>query len=225
MEILYKSKNAVVVYKPPLLSSQSDNTGDFDAMTLTSAHLRELGEDGRLWLVHRLDKVVGGLMVFARTQRAAAELSKIVADGSLCKEYLAIIHGAAPYGLLEDYLFKDTTSGKAYVVKTERRGAKLARLDASPIAYTEEAGGISLVRVKLHTGRFHQIRAQLSSRGASIVGDKKYGSRDRAARTPALFAYHLSISLFGENIDVTRRPDTEEYPWSHFKAKIDAIVD
>ena len=225
MEILYKSKNAVVIYKPPYLSSQSDNTGEDDAMSLTSSHLREMGESSKLWLVHRLDKVVGGLMIFARNQAAAAELSKIVANGLLCKEYLAITHGKAPSGLLEDYLFKDSAGSKAYVVNTERRGAKHAKLEAIPIAHSEESGiHASLVHVRLHTGRFHQIRAQLSSRGASIIGDKKYGSRDRIARTPALFAMHLSINLFGENIDVKLSPNTEEYPWSLFKAEIASII-
>ena len=225
MEILYKSKNAVVIYKPPILSSQSDNTDDTDAMSLTSATLVAAGEDGRLWLVHRLDKVVGGLLIFARNQRSAAELSRLVADGSFCKEYLAITHGSAPSGLLEDYLYKDAASSKAYVAKTQRRGTKLARLEAMSVAQIDTNGVMSLVKVRLYTGRFHQIRAQLSSRGAPIVGDKKYGSRDRVSRTPALFAYHLSIDLFGERIDVKKAPDTEEYPWSHFRSEIGALVE
>ncbi len=213
MDFLYKSKNAVVVYKPCGTPSQSDPTGTPDAMTLACRALAEQGEPSELWLIHRLDRNVSGLLVFARNKRAAALLSESVRLRNITKEYLAVVTGDAPSGELCDLLFKDSRTGKAYVTDRPRVGVKEARLTAAPIA---RHGGLTLVRIELHTGRFHQIRAQLSSRRAPIVGDKKYGSTERMSGGIALCAYHLAASLGSERIDVTRLPNTDEYPWSLF---------
>lgn len=213
IEILYKDKNAVVVNKPIGIPSQSDLTGDADLMSLTSAALSELGEDSRLWLIHRLDRNVGGAIVFARNKRTAAELSAAVAADGLCKTYFAVCHGNVTSGEYRDFLFKDSKANKAYVVKSLRKGAKEAVLTATEVA---TAQGLTLVRVQLHTGRFHQIRAQLASRGNPLVGDKKYGSRDLSARVPSLFASRLSFTLFGRDISLSVSPPTETYPWNIF---------
>ena len=216
-EIIYKDKNVVVIVKPVAMPSQSDPTGDMDAMTKTSEILTSLGESDALWLVHRLDRNVGGLLAFARNKKSAAELSKIIQDGALTKRYLAVCHGKAEEGEYRDFLYKDSATSKAYVVKTERRGAKEARLTLSALGYEDDK---SLVHVELDTGRFHQIRAQLSSRGNSLVGDKKYGSKDTARRTPCLFSCELSFKLFGKNISVSVLPDISEYPWNLFSQKV-----
>ena len=196
---------------------QPDPTADKDALSLTGEMLSEMGETSDLWLVHRLDRVVGGTVVFARNKRTAAALSELFSTQSTEKEYLAVVEGVAEGGVLEDFLYKDAAKGKAFVVDRKRAGVKEARLEYAPIATADtERGVYTLVRVKLHTGRFHQIRAQLSHRGTSIVGDGKYGSHDNRAKMPALFSYRLSFSVFGRNYDIKKSPDKESYPWSLF---------
>lgn len=217
MEILYKSKNAVVIYKEAGVPSQSDPSGDPDAMTLTSEHLKSLGENPNLWLIHRLDRVVSGLLVFARNKKYAAILSEYVKDRLLTKEYYAVVEGEASDAILEGFIYRDPRAGKAFIVDKERKDVKRARLSYVTLATAEtEKGKKSLVYVTLDTGRFHQIRAQLSHAGHPISGDGKYGSHDNKAKKVALMASHLAAALPGEKIDVSRRPDLESYPWSLF---------
>lgn len=217
VEILYKSKNAVVIYKPAGIPSQSDPSGDPDAMTLTATELRNLGENDALWLVHRLDRVVGGILIFARTKSYAAILSEYVKERLLTKEYYAVVDGAASGGVLEGYIYKDARAGKAFVVDRERQGVKHARLSYRPLATVKTPRGEkTLVYVSLDTGRFHQIRAQLANEHHPICGDGKYGSRDNGARNIALMASHLAVALPRENIDVRYLPDRSVYPWSLF---------
>ncbi len=224
IEIVKLNKNYVVIYKPPGIPSQSDRTGDRDAMSLTAEALLTMCEKNSLWLVHRLDRTVGGLLLFARTKSSAAELSEIVREGKMTKRYLAVCEGEVIGGRYRDLLFKDATSGKAYIATTERRGVKEAELIANPIAtFSTDSGARTLVDVELITGRFHQIRAQFSHRHTPIVGDGKYGSRDHGTRTPALFAYHLGFTLGERRIEATRLPDAEGYPWSLFREKIKEI--
>ena len=199
------------------MPSQSDPSGDMDAMTLTSELLRSEGSNPSLFLIHRLDRVVGGLMVFARSKEAAALLSSAVAERDMTKEYFAIVPGSPEGGVMEDYLYKDANLGKAFVTDRKRNGVKEARLEYSVCkTVTTEKGDISLVRVKLGTGRFHQIRCQFASRRMPLIGDKKYGSRDALAKTPSLFASHLSFEYKGEKFDAFALPDLTKYPWSLF---------
>ncbi len=217
IDILYKDGNLIAVCKPAGMPSQSDTTGDLDAMSAASRALAELGEDSCLWLVHRLDRVVGGVLVFARTKNAASRISELVGGRGMEKEYFAVVEGDAEGGYLVDYLYKDSRMGKAFVVKEGKSGAKRAELEYSPIATNMTERGIySLVRVKLHTGRFHQIRAQFASRGMAIVGDGKYGSRDNRAKMPALFSSSLTFGFGNERINVKKTPDIKSYPWSIF---------
>ena len=218
MEILFKDENIVAVYKEAGIPSQPDPSGDADAMTLCSSQLAETGEKStELFLVHRLDRVVGGVLVFARNKKYAAILSEAVADRSAEKEYLAVVEGDAPGGILTDLIFKDARAGKAFVVDRKRAGVKEASLEYKLIEKTQiDSRILSLVRVKLQTGRFHQIRAQFSSRKMPIVGDGKYGSRDNVARMPALFAFRFSVSTKSQKYEFTKIPDKENYPWSLF---------
>lgn len=218
MEILYKSKNAVVIYKPPMIPSQPDPSGDADAMTMTSDTLRNMGEGDKLWLVHRLDRVVGGVMVFARNAAAAAELSGIFADsGKITKTYLAVLEGVVSDGIMEDYLYKDKLKSKAYITDRARGGVKRCSLEVKTLGIKEhKSKKYSLVKIGLFTGRFHQIRAQTSYRGAPVAGDKKYGGKDSGIHAPALFAHRLDIKMRSENISVARLPDVNEYPWELF---------
>ena len=173
MEIICSDHDFVVCIKPVGLDSEND----------VPAALKEaLG--GELFPIHRLDKNVGGVMVYARTKQAAAALSKAVQDGQMVKEYVAVVHGTPPEsGDWTDLLFKDSSKNKVFVVKKERKGIKKARLEFNRLS----AGAESLVRIRLHTGRSHQIRVQFSSRGFPLVGDHKYGSRDEK-KEPMLFS-------------------------------------
>ena len=174
MEILYSDNQIVVCIKPIGLDSEHEVPA-------------QLG--GEIYPIHRLDKNVGGVMVYARTKAAAAALSKAVQDGSMVKEYVALVHGKPPaQGDWEDLLFKDSTKNKVFVVRKERRGVKKARLEYTVLREDDA----SLVRVRLHTGRSHQIRVQFASRGYPLLGDHKYGARDEH-QNPMLFSCCLTF--------------------------------
>ena len=216
-KIIYKDKNAVAIIKPVGMPSQSDTTGDLDAMSATAKMLSEMGENDALWLVHRLDRTVGGVMVFARTKAAAAQLSRHITDGTFGKEYLAVIEGKCESGEMRDYLFKDSVKSKSFVVSGARKGAKLAVLEQCTLKTIEVDGKLlSLVKITLITGRFHQIRAQFSARSHPLVGDKKYGSRDEIAKTPSLFATSVSCKSINGGKAICATPENEKYPWSLF---------
>ena len=221
MQILYIDKNLIAVNKPCGVPSQPDPTGDKDAMTMTSELLRERGERDSLWLVHRLDRVVGGVLVFARNKESAATLSTLVAERGAKKQYLAVAEGALTGGTLTDLLFKDSKKNKAFIVDRMRAGVKSAELEYSVLESIETERGVrSLIAVTLHTGRFHQIRAQLSHRGAPLVGDGKYGSHDNRAHFPALFSARLSFEMKGKKYDIRALPNMAEYPWSQYSSEV-----
>ena len=187
MEILYSDKAIVVCVKP---------------VGLDSEHEVPAALGGEIYPIHRLDKNVGGIMVYARTKAAAAALSKAVQEGTMVKEYVAAVHGMPPEsGDWTDLLFKDSSKNKVFVVKKERRGVKKARLEFRRLT----AGETSLVHVRLHTGRSHQIRVQFASRGFPLVGDHKYGARDEA-KAPMLFSCRLTFPYRGETKTFEARP-------------------
>ena len=180
MEILFEDKNIIVCVKPVGMDSEHDVPG-------------VLG--GEIYTVHRLDQNVGGVMVYARTNAAAAQLSKAIQDGAMVKEYVALVHGTPPEsGDWTDLLFKDSGKNKVFVVKKERKGVKKARLEF--VRLTEDDP--SLVHIRLHTGRSHQIRVQFASRGFPLVGDHKYGAKDDSP-APMLFSRRLTFPLFGSD--------------------------
>ena len=192
MEILYSDKNIAVIVKPVGLDSEHE---------VPVALIEKLG--GEAFPIHRLDKNVGGVMVFARTKQSAAALSKAVQEGTMVKEYVAVVHGTPPEsGDWTDLLFKDSTKNKVFVVKKERRGVKKARLEFLRLTEGEK----SLVRIRLHTGRSHQIRVQFSSRGFPLVGDRKYGGRDDAP-APMLFSCKLTFPYGKQTVEFEKLPD------------------
>ena len=218
IEIISKTKDYVIIYKPVGIPSQSDPSGDKDAMTMCSEMLRQSGESSELYLIHRLDRVVGGLIVFARNKKSSAILSSLVAEHNITKEYFAVVEGRAEGGIMRDYLYKDATLGKAFVTDRKRSGVKEAELEYTTLdTISIDDREISLVRVRLKTGRFHQIRAQFSSRKMPLIGDKKYGSRDFKAKTPSLFATHLEFHFNGMQVSESKLPDLTVYPWSLFE--------
>ena len=178
---------------------------------------RELG--GESYCVHRLDRAVGGVMVYARTKAAAAALGAQMQDGSFEKDYLAVLPAIpeAREGELRDFLFKDSLKGRSFVVKTKRSGVKEARLSyrvLSSADYGER--GSALVRVKLHTGRFHQIRCQFAARQMPLLGDGKYGSREKGCSV-ALFSCRISFlhPTTHERVEYTLAPE-DAFPWNLF---------
>jgi len=174
LEILYQDRDLVVCVKPAGVLSQDAGARSVPAM------LREQLGAEYVGVVHRLDKEVGGVMVYALSQKAAAGLSRAVQERKLEKVYQAVLQGIpeTPSGMLEDLLFHDKNRNKTYIVDRERKGVKDARLEYEVL----RMGSLhSLVRVLLHTGRTHQIRVQFAGRKLPLVGDGKYGGKEPGA--------------------------------------------
>ena len=213
MEILLEDQAITVAIKPPdLLSEQAPDQKGFADL------LANRNPNGYVGVVHRLDRGVGGVMVYARTPQAAAKLSAAVQSHAVKKEYLAVIHEEmdAPAGELQDLLFHDRTRNKTFVVDRERRGVKAASLSYRTLAVCDhpEYGRLSLLQIELHTGRTHQIRVQFSSRKHPLLGDGKYGAHDRCPI--ALVSHRLTFPhpINGKTTVFTYAPSGE--PWSLF---------
>ena len=182
MNIIYSDRELAVIIKPVGMDSEHQ---------VPAAITEKLG--GEVFPIHRLDLNVGGVMVYARTKAAAAQLSKLVQEGQLVKEYRALVHGTPPEGgVWGDFLFKDSRKNKVFVVKKERKGVKKASLEYTRL--TDRSP--SLLHIRLHTGRSHQIRVQFASRGFPLVGDHKYGSRDEH-KEPKLFSCRITFPWKG----------------------------
>lgn len=193
MQIIHSDRDLAVVLKPVGLDSEAG----------VPAAIREaLG--GEVFTVHRLDLNVAGVMVYARTKKAAAALSRLIQEGAMVKEYVARVRGVPEEkGDWTDLLFKDARKNKVFVVQRERGGVKKARLEYVRLATDGET---SLVRIRLHTGRSHQIRVQFASRSFPLLGDHKYGARD-AANAPQLFSCCLTFPWKGTILRFERLPD------------------
>ncbi len=197
MELLYSDKDIVVCVKPVGLDSEHE---------MPEALKAQLGGD--IFTLHRLDKNVGGVMVYARNKAAAARLSAAIQQGDMVKEYVAMVHGTPPEnGDWEDLLFKDSRKNKVFVVQRQRAGVKKARLEFTRLS----AGEQSLVRIRLHTGRSHQIRVQFACRKYPLVGDRKYGAKDDC---PAPMLYSCCITFFwdGKAQTFSSLPDWANLP-------------
>ncbi len=164
--------------------------------------------DAYVGLVHRLDRPTGGVMVFAKTSKAASRLSEQIRDKKFEKEYLVIVDGKLEneVGTYEDFLLKNERTNTSKVVDEKNKNAKKAKLDYEVLKYNEETN-LSLVKVKLHTGRHHQIRVQFASRNHSVYGDQKYGTRGRGKQL-CLWAYKLSFNhpVTKEKMEFTAYP-------------------
>ncbi len=188
--ILYEDNHLLAAIKPHRMPSQQDSSNDEDMLSALKAYIKEkYHKPGEVYLglVHRLDRPAGGVMVFARTSKAAARLAEQLQNGTMKKTYLAVVTGNPPLsGEFQDYLAKD--SEKNIVRVSEEGEGKLARLD---FAILERQGSLSLARIHLHTGRSHQIRVQFASRGYALYGDAKYGKGE--GDTLALFSHSIEI--------------------------------
>lgn len=194
MDILFEDKDIIVLIKPAGVLSQPDEKGRESLVSLLNAYLEGKGEEGAVHVIHRLDKNVGGVMVYAKNSFAASKLSQSVQSGEMIKEYLAAVHSepTEKSGYMEDLLFFDLRKNKSFVVKRERKGVKKAKLYYETVKTQNTSfGEVSLMKIRLYTGRTHQIRVQFSSRKMPLIGDRRYGGNDK--REIALWSYRLTL--------------------------------
>lgn len=209
MDFLYSDRDIIVCIKPAGVLSTDEPGGMPELVRLA---LGDSSADVRT--VHRLDRVVSGLMVLARNAHAASELSRQIREGEFRKEYLAVVHGQTESeGELCDLLARDKKERKTYVAHTPAKGVQEARLSYVTLA---NAQGMSLVRIRLHTGRTHQIRCQFSSRSLPLVGDRKYSTLEDGCDI-ALWSAMLGFThpASGEEMSFFQRPPSI-YPWDKF---------
>ena len=211
LKVLYEDNHIIVVEKPVNIPSQGDKTGDLDMLTIIKEYIKEkYNKPGEVYLglVHRLDRPTGGVMVFARTSKAASRLSEQVRNHEMHKKYLAIVDGKMEKdkGTFKDYLLKNEKTNTSKVVKEGTKNAKEAILDYEVVKYNPDIN-LSVVKVDLHTGRHHQIRVQFASRNHSLSGDGKYGTRGRG-KGLALWAYSLTFMHPTKKEEMT----FEDYP-------------
>lgn len=216
MKVIYEDNEILVLEKPVGVPSEDTKNGEKGILT----KINEENYAGQIHLLHRLDRNVGGVMVFAKTKKSAAELSKQIQGNAFKKTYLAVVDGvvAEKQGVYKDLLFKDSAKNRSYVVKRMRKGVKEASLEYSVLG---EMQGKSLVKITLHTGRTHQIRVQFSSRKTPLSGDKKYGSKENKCDV-ALFSNSIKLvhPATGESVSFTAFPRKEDYPWNLFGADL-----
>ena len=221
--ILYEDRDLVVACKPAGCLSEDDG-GETCMPGQLRAHYRGLGQPDYIATVHRLDKLVSGLMVFSRRKEITGKLTAAIAAHQVCKEYLAVLRGhpQQPEAVLEDLLFRDSTKNKTYVVQRMRKGVRPASLSYRVL---EQTDALTLVRIRLHTGRTHQIRAQFSSRQLPLLGDIRYGSKDPGCDV-ALWATRLQLQhpKTGAPMSFTQLPPSQ-YPWNLFSRDQYNLID
>lgn len=203
LNVIYEDNHIIVVEKPVNIPSQGDKTGDKDMLSIIKEYLKEkYNKPGEVYLglVHRLDRPTGGIMVFAKTSKAASRLSEQIRNNEFHKSYLCIVDGKMEENkaTFEDYLYKNERTNMSRIAKPNEKNAKKAVLDYEVLKYNEKIN-LSVIKVNLHTGRHHQIRVQFASRNHALYGDQKYGSRGRGKQL-ALWAYSVTF----------RHPTTKE---------------
>ena len=196
LNVIYEDNHIIVVEKPVNIPSQGDKTGDKDMLSIIKDYLKKkYNKPGEVYLglVHRLDRPTGGIMVFAKTSKAASRLSEQIRNNEFHKSYLCIADGKMEKSkdTFEDYLYKNERTNTSRIAKSNEKNAKKAILDYEVLKYNKEID-LSVVKVNLQTGRHHQIRVQLANSGHSIFGDNKYGTRGKGKQI-ALWAYQLTI--------------------------------
>ena len=209
IQVLYEDQALLVCLKPAGVSSEEPGLPEL---------LRAAGARETVLCVHRLDLAAAGVMVYAKTKEAAAALSRQIGDGRFSKGYLAVVQGRSEdRALLRDLLFRDAAKNKSYVVRRPRKGVREAELQYETLA---RSGELSLVRIRLKTGRTHQIRVQFASRGLPLAGDRKYGSSLRDCGL-ALWSEELRFlhPVTGEPLRFSA-PPPQLFPWTVFAADL-----
>ena len=221
LNILFEDNALIICEKPVGVLSEPDEKGNPDIVTMVSEYLSAAtGKPAKVFLVHRLDRGVGGLMVLSKKEAMTAKLSQLIQNHNFTKEYLAVVHNVPEESeaVLKDLLFKDSSKNKSFVVTRPRKGTKEASLEYRLLETAEYNGSpVSLLRIKLHTGRTHQIRVQFSSRRMPLIGDGKYGSKDNHCEI-ALFSHRLCFEhpFTHKTVDVSLLPKKDVCPWNLF---------
>lgn len=222
VEIVYEDNHILVVVKPQNMPSQEDSSKDKDLLTLLKEYIKEkYNKPGNVYLglVHRLDRPTGGVMIFAKTSKAAARLSMQIKDNVFIKKYYACLVGMPRMaeGRLEHYLLKDSKNNVVTIVPQTLPGAKKAILDYKILEVYEKQ--ISLAEVTLTTGRSHQIRVQMASMGTPIFGDIKYKGKIVNNTNLALWAYELTIAhpITNQKMTFKVMPNLMQLPWKYFE--------
>ncbi len=223
LEILYEDNVMISCVKPAGVPAQSDKSNDEDMVTILKNYIYDKGESDEepyIAPIHRLDRPVGGVMVFAKTPEAAASLSAQAADGTMVKFYQAVVTGELPdeEGEMQDYLVHDSQTNTTKPAKKEDKGAKLAKLHYEVLDVMETDDGIlSYILIELETGRHHQIRVQMASRNCGIWGDTKYNplfmKTKKKYRQIALYASRLELvhPVSGEHLVFKSEPEGEAF--------------
>ncbi len=214
IKIFFEDENIIVALKPAGIPVQPDKTGDEDMLTMlcNKTNIDNIG------LIHRLDRPVGGIMVFSKNKKTEAILSKLMSENKIKKTYIAVVYGEIPEnGTMKDYIIKNSRLNTSSIVNSNVKGAKEAILHYERLAVKNdsELGTISLVKINLETGRHHQIRVQFANKGFALVGDQKYGNkRTRKRINIALFSGGLSFKLYDNNMEFFEMPIS--YPFNIF---------
>lgn len=218
IKILYEDNHVIVCIKPAGVLSQSDGSGAPDMLTILKRYIKEkYGKPGEVYLglVHRLDRPVSGVMVFARTSKAASRLSEQIRTRKVEKLYRCVVNGVLEgSGRLENYISKDEDRNIVTVSDSEKPGYKASYLDYRAIATKD---GLTLTEIRLGTGRSHQIRAQMAHNGYPLVGDQKYGLKDNRCKDIALESFKLSFEHPVKHEFIAfEAPIPEGFPWNLF---------
>lgn len=195
LDILYEDNHLIICVKPIGVLSQPDPSGDVDMLSLLQEYFVSKGLKPYVGLVHRLDRNVGGVMVFSKKENITGKLSQLIQERNFTKEYMAVVHNSPEEksGVYKDLLFKDSTKNKSFVVTKSRKGVKEASLEYKVLGTKDtDKGTMTLVQIGLHTGRTHQIRVQFSARRMPLIGDGKYGSKDNGCEI-ALWSYRIAF--------------------------------
>lgn len=218
--VLYEDNHVIVVLKPQNVPSCEDETKDKDLLTVIKEHIKEKeNKQGNVYvgLVHRLDRPTGGVMVYAKSSKAAARLSEQMQNGDFEKKYAAVLAGElkTKRATLTNYLKKNPINNMVYVCPPVTEGAKFAELEYDVL---EEKSGLTLALIKLHTGRSHQIRVQMANVGAPVYGDMRYGGEKAKKGKLALWAVSLSFThpVSKERLCFKIQPPADFIPWKYF---------
>jgi 23S rRNA pseudouridine1911/1915/1917 synthase len=218
--VLYEDNHVIVVLKPQNVPSCEDETKDKDLLTVIKEHIKEKeNKQGNVYvgLVHRLDRPTGGVMVYAKSSKAAARLSEQMQNGDFEKKYAAVLAGElkTKRATLTNYLKKNPINNMVYVCPPVTEGAKFAELEYDVL---EEKSGLTLALIKLHTGRSHQIRVQMANVGAPVYGDMRYGGEKAKKGKLALWAVSLSFThpVSKERLCFKIQPPADLIPWKYF---------
>lgn len=223
LDIAYEDNDVIICNKLPGVASQSDRTFERDLLSEVLTYRKEKGEAAAAHIINRLDKPVGGLVLFAKNKKTAAQLSAMSGEHSIEKKYYAVVKGElSEKGEFTDFLLKEAKGNVSKIVKEGTNGAKKAVLGYEALEQKKIGDEVyTLVRVSLHTGRHHQIRVQFSGRGHALYGDMKYNAAFKEERgvVPALFAYSLAFNNPNgvDRIKVQVKPQGLIWDFEYFK--------